>query len=148
MSVWKDIYRRSSGEDLSKEDFNEIYYGDKENKELFRGEYKSSNYTIYTNGEHPWINVYMSIPISGLAGNDRIQIDGKDDDKKNYTLTRLWDSGKAVYIYTCNCDDDFIYGKQEGKKYSLETLKSMAEWFIDEIDRFERNFQDYCSKHD
>ena len=140
MSVWADIRKRGNGGDIKGEEFSQIYTGEKvEGTKLYSDQYKEYEYTIYTNGQFPYIKIMTSNTISAFSGYNLVKV---YDNGKAYEFDRVVEGNKVGYMYFCNGQDDYVEGEHDGQKYSLEMLKSMAVKFIDLIDDSERKFQD------
>ena len=146
MSVWNDIRRRGIGADIKGEDFSQVYTGEKvEGTELYSDQYKDLDYTIYTNGQFPYIKIMADNNITAFSGYNLVVV---YEDGKRYDFDRVVEGNKVGYMYFCNREDDYVEGEHDGKKYSLDMLKSMAEKFIDLIISKDDKYWDYVSKHD
>lgn len=140
MSVWGDIRKQSNGTDIKGEDFSQVYTGEKiEDTELYSDQYKEYGYTIYTNGQFPYIKIMTNNTISVFSGYNLVKV---YDNGKAYEFDRVVEGGDVGYLYFCNEKDDYVEGEHDGQKYSLDILKTMAVKFIDLIDDSERKFQD------
>lgn len=142
MSIWADIHKRSTGLTISKEDFAQIYTGENKETELTSGEYKGNKYAVYTNGQYPYIAIVMGLEISVFSGYPIVKLKLKDG--KYYNLDRVASKNDVTYMYTFNKDTDYVEGEHDGKKYSLEIIKSFIEEFIDCILECEKDLINYA----
>lgn len=132
MSIWTDMQRRSSGEDIRSEDFRKVYPGGEIDRpqKLAEGEYKDGEYTVFTVGDFPIIEIYIDRAMSVFAGASKIVI---DVDEEQLELSRKSDGAGSTYTFSLCREGDYVEGKQDGKKYSIEMLKTLSERIIDEI---------------
>lgn len=139
MSVWNDIRKRGNGADIKGEDFSLVYTGEKsESNELYSDQYRGYEYAIYTNGIYPYIKITTANTISAFSGYQLVKV---YDNGKAYDFDRVVEGSNVGYVHFFNGQDDYVDGEHDGKKYSLNVLKSMAEKFIDLIDSSEKKFQ-------
>ena len=142
MSIWADIYDRSTGDANRSEDIAQIYGGDS-TELLYSEEYKHCTIEIYTNGMYPCVYLTFDSMISVFAGKDLVIL--KDEDGNRYELDRFFDNGshRTRFSYFFNKEGDYIFDKdgpddQDGVKYTLETLKEMAKMFVDRLIKCEK----------
>jgi len=140
MSIWADIHQKSLGGNISKEDFSLIYTGENKSIELQSDEYKGNKYSIYTSGSYPYIKIIMNQQISVFSGYQLVKL--RSDDGTYYDLDRVANGNEVGYAYFFNKDDDYVEGQHDGKKYSIEMIKTMTEKFIDLILESEKRLGD------
>ena len=145
MSIWTDMQKRSSGEDIRIEDFRKIYNDEnEEGTELYSDKYKDYEYTIYTNGKYPYIKISTKNDISTFSGYNLVKIYVDD---KCYDLDRVVEGSIVGYIYFCNKQDDYVEGEHDGQKYSVSSLETIAKKIIDQICESERKYQDDSNRY-
>ena len=65
-----------------------------------------------------------------------------------YDLERVVGNAKEVkFIYFCNHQDDYVEGEHNGKKYSVDFLKTIAEDIIDLIQKSEKDWEENMIKN-
>ena len=147
MSIWSDIEDKNSRETISKEEFNIVYPGKdsvEQDHELSTGEYEKMKYTIYTNGQYPYISISTDLNISSkFSGCGLIKI---DINNKTYDIQRITKGSGVYFVYFCNQETDYIDGEHDGKKYTVSLLHTMAEKIIDSIIQSERSWENELMK--
>ena len=86
----------------------------------------------------------MHLDMSLFSGCGLVRI--KRDNNEYFEIQRVVSGNTVNFIYFCNQKTDYIDGEQEGQKYSVDMLKSMAEEIIDLIQKAEKKYQDDCMK--
>ena len=127
--------KRSLGGDIKQEDFAVVYPGEEvatDNLEpLASDTYEECDYSVYTTGSYPWIHIVVTRPLSVFAGTRKVMVVTEDGEK--YLLDREYSGSEAYYNLTLSRESDFVLGDHDGKKYTLEELKTLAEKIIDQI---------------
>lgn len=137
MSTWGDLRRRSSGEQITKEDFAQIYHDNDSAKKpvetIEEKDYKGYHYMILSFGNYPILDIRVKSSISVFSGHNLVVL--KFDDGSRYELDRMFLNGNETkFLYEFNKYGDFIYGGDEsGHKYSIQEVEKYAEMFIDKI---------------
>ena len=135
MSVWNDMRKRSLGGDLKQEDFTVVYPGENMGEEildpLVSETYEECDYSIFTTGTYPWIHIVVARPLSVFAGTHRVKL--VTNDGEEYLLDREYSGSEAYYNLTLAREGDFVLGDHDGKKYTIEELKTLAKKIIDQL---------------
>ena len=123
MSIWGDIHRRNSGEVIRTEDFTTVYPGKDSvdiDHQLDTGEYKDIKYTIYTNGQYPYISIsMMHLDMSLFSGCGLVRI--KRDNNEYFEIQRVVSGNTVNFIYFCNQKTDYIDGRSESNTSELQS---------------------------
>ena len=143
MSIWVDIHKQSSGEEVRKED--SIYNYGAGYYIISKDKYKNTEYHIVANDGIPYIKIYMPLRISAFAGCDEIEV--KTRDGKEFRLSKLATKEHNIITYKFDKEGDYVDDKHpghenshSGKQYAFSELKNYAQEFIDQLLDMEDRF--------
>ena len=140
MSVWSDIRKRGLGGDIKDEEFAEVYNDDATEADpilLKKSDYKDGEYSIWTYGSYPYVNIVINRPLSVFAGAQKVKLEKPDGGW--IELERLASGIQSFYTMKFNGEDDFVDGEHPGKKYSVDMLSDIAEHIFDQIIKCEND---------
>lgn len=143
MSAWGDMMRRSSGDEVRKEDIALVYYDNeskkKENVILKEKDYKNYHYRIKTFGCFPILEMDVKSEDTNVFGGYELVI-LKCPDNKSYELDRQRVENIVRFVYKFNKPEDYIHSdnphpksSQDGHMYTVQEVEKYAEMFIDKI---------------
>lgn len=143
MSAWGDMMRRSSGDEVRKEDITLVYYDNESKKKeeviLKENDYKNYHYTIKTFGCFPILEMDVKSEDTNVFGGYELVV-LKFPDGKSYELDRQRIGDKIRFVYKFNKPEDYIHSddphpksSQDGHMYTIQEVDKYAEMFIDKI---------------
>lgn len=144
MSVWNEIRKKSLGARRRIEDIASLYPEGHRAGLISEENINGNKYEIKTNGSNPYIVIQLKnhkTPISMFSSYNKVtlDIDGEDYEVE---VDRVADQG-YYFSYQFNKETDYVYGEHDGKTWTLDEIKELAEKIINVLLTQEDKLFDY-----